>query len=68
MHIVVFNNRKGCIGIVVITLRCGRGDPGSIPGYNIIDTVSEWLRRSTRNRLGSARAGSNPVGVVILFL
>ena len=27
------------------------------------DTVSEWLRRWTRNPLGSARAGSNPAGV-----
>ena len=28
-----------------------------------IDTVSEWLRRWTRNPLGSAREGSNPFGV-----
>ena len=28
------------------------------------DTVSEWLRRWTRNPLGSARRGSNPLGVV----
>ena len=27
------------------------------------DTVSEWLRRWTRNPLGSAREGSNPFGV-----
>ena len=27
------------------------------------DTVSEWLRRWTRNPLGSARVGSNPTGV-----
>ena len=27
------------------------------------DTVSEWLRRWTRNPLGSARRGSNPLGV-----
>ena len=27
------------------------------------DTVSEWLRRWTRNPLGSARVGSNPAGV-----
>ena len=27
------------------------------------DTVSEWLRRWTRNPLGSARKGSNPFGV-----
>ena len=24
--------------------------------------MSEWLRRQTRNLLGSARAGSNPAG------
>ena len=30
------------------------------------DTVSEWLRRWTRNPLGSAREGSNPFGVVFL--
>ena len=29
-----------------------------------IDTVSEWLRRWTRHPLGSARRGSNPLGVV----
>ena len=28
-----------------------------------VDTVSEWLRRWTRNPLGSARRGSNPLGV-----
>ena len=31
------------------------------------DTLAEWLRRSTRNRLGLSRTGSSPVGVV-LFL
>ena len=30
---------------------------------NINVTVSEWLRRWTRNPLGSARVGSNPTGV-----
>ena len=24
--------------------------------------VAEWLRRLTRNQMGSARAGSNPAG------
>ena len=28
-----------------------------------MDTVAEWLRRWTRNPLGSARVGSNPTGV-----
>ena len=31
------------------------------------DTVSERLRRWTRNPLGSARRGSNPLGVVLLL-
>ena len=30
------------------------------------DTVSEWLKRWTWNPLGSTRAGSNPVGVVVV--
>ena len=30
-----------------------------------IDTVSERLRRWTRNPLGSARRGSNPLGVAL---
>ena len=29
--------------------------------------VAEWLRRWTRNPLGSARAGSNPADYVFLF-
>ena len=38
--------------------------------YRARDTVSEWLRRWTRNPLGSARRGSNPLGVdfVIIYL
>ena len=31
--------------------------------FTSIDTVSEWLRRWTRNPLGSARRGSNPLAV-----
>ena len=31
-----------------------------------IDSVSEWLRRWTRNPLGSAREGSNPFAVVFV--
>ena len=33
--------------------------------HHIRDTVSERLRRWTRNPLGSARRGSNPLGVVL---
>ena len=29
------------------------------------DSVTEWLRRWTRNPLGSARKGSNPLGVAL---
>ena len=31
----------------------------------IFDTMAEWLRRWTANPLGSARAGSNPVSIVL---
>ena len=36
--------------------------------YQATDTVSQRLRRWTRNPLGSARRGSNPLGVAICFL
>ena len=29
--------------------------------------VAEWLRRWTRNPMGSARAGSNPAGCEMFF-
>ena len=32
------------------------------------DWVAEWLRRWTANPMGSARVGSNPIFVVILFV
>ena len=32
------------------------------------DTVSEWLRRWTRNPLGFARRGSNPLGVAFALV
>ena len=32
------------------------------------DSVSEWLRRWTRNPLGSARRVSNPLAVVLFLL
>ena len=34
--------------------------------YPGTDTLSEWLRRWTRNPLGSAGKGSNPLGVALL--
>ena len=33
--------------------------------YSCSDTVSEWLRSWTRNPMGFARMGSNPIGVVL---
>jgi hypothetical protein len=35
--------------------------------FMTLDTVAEWLRRSTRNRLGLSRVGSSPASVVLLF-
>ena len=43
------------------TLRCR-----AIFLYPGTDTLSEWLRRWTRNPLGSARKGLNPLGVALL--
>ena len=34
----------------------------------ITDEVAEWLRRWTANPMGSARVGSNPILVGILFI
>jgi hypothetical protein len=34
----------------------------------VCDTVAEWLRRSTRNRLGLSRVGSSPASVDIFLL
>ena len=33
-----------------------------------VAAVAEWLRRLTRNQLGSARVGSNPTGRDILLI
>eukprot|EP00985_Skeletonema_marinoi_P009781 scaffold4569_cov174-Skeletonema_marinoi.AAC.2 len=41
-----------------------KGTLGASAG--ISDTVAEWLRRSTRNRLGLSRVGSSPASVVIV--
>ena len=42
-----------------------RGCRVKLPALRWHDTVSERLRRWTRNPLGSARRGSNPLGVVL---
>ncbi|KRX67689.1 hypothetical protein T09_105 [Trichinella sp. T9] len=34
---------------------------------SVVAAVAEWLRRLTRNQLGSARTGSNPVCCVRFF-
>ena len=49
-----------CVCVCVLCVCCVRGC-----GH---DTVSERLRRWTRNPLGSARRGSNPLGVVLVVL
>ena len=46
---------------LLATLRCR-----AIFLYPGTDTLSEWLRRWTRNPVGSARKGSNPLGVALL--
>ena len=51
------STRGGVGGGATQLLQCGR--------HAISDTVSERLRRWTRNPLGSARRGSNPLAVVL---
>ena len=38
-------------------------DGGDFP----VAVLSEWLRSLTRNQMGSARTGSNPVDRVLLY-
>ena len=38
-------------------------DEGDFP----VAVLSEWLRSLTRNQMGSARTGSNPVDRVLLY-
>ena len=40
----------------------------SISMATVQAVVAEWLRRLTRNQLGSPRAGSNPAHCVFFFL
>ena len=56
-------------GVVGNISPCHGDARGSIPrrgviNNNTIDTLAEWLRRRPAKPLGSARAGSNPAGVV----
>ena len=62
-------------GVVGNISACHADARGSIPrrGVNsqcikkfyLNDTLAEWLRRQPAKLLGSARAGSNPAGVVM---
>ena len=44
--------------------------PSGEMNYHIVQpaVVAEWLRRLTRNQLGSARVGSNPTNCEIFFI
>ena len=42
-----------------------QGDYGPCSFHD--DVLSEWLRSATRNRMGSARVGSNPTNVEQFF-
>ena len=46
---------------------CRSSDLFLLNAYNSVDTVSEWLRSWTRNPMGFARRGSNPLGVDEMF-
>ena len=71
-----FGSQRVTLGVVRpswLTLEAGNGmkrigEKSGVPlvanqGQLQQDTLSEWLRRWTRNPLGSARKGSNPLGV-----
>ena len=53
----------GCVVVVWDDMELYSCDDGS--GVTVQGSLSEWLRRWTRNPLGSARAGSNPAAVVL---
>ena len=52
-----------CVVVVWDDIDLYSYDDGS--GVVVQGSLSEWLRRWTRNPLGSARAGSNPAAVVL---
>ena len=58
--------------LVNVQMTCDPIHHIKLHSYSLVDhcsdTVSERLRRWTRNPLGSARRGSNPLGVVLLVL
>ena len=40
----------------------------TLPTTSLSAAVSEWLRSMTRNQMGSARTGSNPVRSVLFLM
>ena len=52
----------GSISLVVRTPRCGRGNPGSNPGWGR-GLVAQWIARLTSDQ---AVVGSSPIRVVFL--
>ena len=73
-HIYFCNTRNITFrdGVVGNISACHADARGSIPRRGVsltitIDTLAEWLRRRPAKPLGSARTGSNPVGVESSF-
>ena len=59
--------------MIIFEYRMSMNDCINIYSINILgckrkDTVSEWLRRSIRNRLGLSRVGSSPASVEDFYL
>ena len=70
---VIVSQQQFRDGVVGNISACHADARGSIPRRGdqknfIHDTLAEWLRRQPAKLLGSARAGSNPAGVDIIFL
>ena len=57
--------------LVITKRRSARGattNEGESGGMGWQDTLAEWLRRRLAKPMGSARVGSNPIGVAIACL
>ena len=63
VYVKQFHSMSGLICFMLHNYACKHMHTLNI---RIIDIVSEWLRRWTQNPLGSARRGSNPLGVAVL--
>ena len=79
IYIYIFVGRQACPEDVAFALATCSGQVQHTRSLNLHmitvkvealqqDSVSEWLRRWTRNPLGSARRGSNPLAVVLFLL